>query len=612
MCGIAGWIDWNFDLTTKRDILEKMLEPLSCRGPDAEGIWVSPTASLAHRRLIVIDPEGGGQPMTCQYGENTYAIVYNGELYNTPELRKDLIVRGHSFRSRSDTEVLLKSFVEWGESCVEHLNGIFAFAIWDDAQQSLFLARDRLGVKPLFYSRQDHGLLFASEIKGLIQHPMISTEVDSEGLNEVFAIGPARTPGCGVFRGINELKPGFSATFDHNGLRPRQYWSLKSYPHTDDIETTVYKIKELFYDAVSRQLVSDFPVCTLLSGGLDSSGITAVAVLALEEASKGPVDTYSIDYKENERHFTRSDFQPDPDTPWAKRVSQFLGTRHHMILLDTPDLVNSLPAAMYARDLPGMADVDSSLLLFSRKIKKDARVAVSGECADEIFGGYPWFHWDITDSTTFPWAPRLKERLSILSPELLSYTKPKAYVEARYREALNEVPRLPGEDPSDARAREITYLTLTRWMPTLLDRKDRMSMAAGLEIRVPFCDHRLVEYAWNIPWKMKCWDKREKGLLRRALSGILPKDVIARKKSPYPKTHNPDYLAATRGQLEQILDDPTSPLLPLINSTVLKEFIRSEKDLDVPWFGQLMKAPQLFAYLLQMDLWLREYQISLA
>lgn len=611
MCGIAGWIDWEVDLTQQRPILEAMAETLSFRGPDAAGTWLSPSAALTHRRLIVVDPEGGGQPMIRRRGDRTYVITYNGELYNTPELRRELEARGHTFRTRSDTEAVLIAFMEWGKACVEHLNGIFAFAIWSEADRSLFLARDRLGVKPLFYTQRGSAFLFGSELKAILAHPAVQPEVDAEGLAEVFVMGPARTPGHGVFRGIAEVRPGHYLVYDRNGIHASQYWALESRPHTDDIKNTAARVRELLQDTVERQLVSDVPVCVLLSGGLDSSAITAFAAGAFQRAGFGPLHTYSVDYVDNDRHFRPNQFEPNSDTPWVWQVSEFLETHHHSVIIDTPELVESLTTAVRARDLPGMADVDSSLYLFCREIKKEATVALSGEVADEVFGGYPWFRREeVTASGTFPWARMLKERMHLFSAELLERIRPEDYIAERYREAQAEVPRLPGEDPFEARMREISYLSITRFMPTLLDRKDRMSMAVGLEVRVPYCDHRLVEYVFNIPWTMKRCDQMEKGILRRAMVGILPDDVLTRRKSPYPKTHNPSYLEAVRDRVLHILDDPSSPCFPLINTDAICAFALSNTAaINLPWFGQLMSGPQLLAYLIQIDTWLREYRV---
>lgn len=611
MCGITGWVDREIDFNKDRAVLESMTATLINRGPDDVGYWYSRRVALGHRRLSVVDPAGGGQPMIRQLGEQTFVIVYNGELYNTPELRRELELRGYTFSTHSDTEVLLTSYIEWGPQCVKRFNGIFAFAIWNEAEQSLFMARDRMGVKPLFYARRGDTFIFGSELKALLAHPKIRPEVDTDGLAEIFALGPARTPGHGVFKDVYELRPGYCLIFNDKGIHISRYWSLISKPHEDDLNTTIEKVRELLEDSISRQLVADVPVCTLLSGGLDSSALSAFAAMAYQKKGREPLHTYSVDYLGNDRYFQANAYQPNADAPWIKRMVDYLGTRHRYVTVDTPALVDALKTAVLARDLPGMADVDSSLYLFCREIKKEATVALSGECADEVFGGYPWFHREEDlKANTFPWSRSLQHRLKLLSPELRDQIKPEEYVANRYRETLNEVPRLPGESPAEARWREMFYLNMVWFMQNLLDRKDRMSMATGLEVRVPFCDHRLVEYVWNIPWSMKNYGGREKGLLRLALNGILPEDVLERRKSPYPKTHNPSYLSAVRGLVQDILNDPSSPLLQLIDVPTVRAMAECDSDsFNRPWFGQLMTGPQLFAYLYQVNIWLQEYKV---
>ncbi|KLU58830.1 asparagine synthetase [glutamine-hydrolyzing] 3 [Peptococcaceae bacterium CEB3] len=623
MCGIVGWVDWERDLRSEKETLVKMTQKLTPRGPDDEGHWVSPHVAFGHRRLVVIDPEGGRQPMLRRQGENACVLAYNGELYNTEDLRRELSALGYSFRGHSDTEVLLTAYLAWGPASVERFNGIFAFAIWDEARERLFLARDRLGVKPLFYYEDGKRFLFASEIKALLANSQIRPRVDSQGLAEIFLIGPARTPGEGIYRGMHELKPGHLLFFSRQGLTTQPYWVLPNHAHRDDPETTVRKVRELFLDTVRRQLISDVPIGTLLSGGLDSTAITAVAAQVQAEEGKGALKTFSVDYVDNDKYFQANDFQPNPDAPWIERVVRLLRTEHHPSCFDTPELADALISAVQARDLPGMADIDSSLLLFCRDIKSQITVGLSGECADEVFGGYPWFHRaEALQATTFPWSLHTDNRLEVLSPELIQLLRPEEYLEYRYSQALAEIPPqeedgtkklTPEEKAREQRLREISYLTLTRFMPTLLDRKDRMSMATGLEIRVPFCDHRLVEYVWDIPWSIKMLAGREKGLLRQALAGLLPEDILWRKKSPYPKTHHPAYLKAVSTWLSRILADRSSPLLPLVNVPALRALIEISSTLPSgrPWFGQLMDTPQMFAFLIQVDSWLRTNKVEI-
>ncbi|MGZ9585213.1 asparagine synthase (glutamine-hydrolyzing) [Paenibacillus marinisediminis] len=612
MCGITGWIDWNRDLTQHTIALEKMTETLASRGPDASGTWIAGSCAFGHRRLSVIDPENGAQPMIRQHESGLYSIVYNGELYNFIELRAELASYGYPFLTNCDTEVLLYAYIHWKEHCVERFNGIFAFAIWDEREQKLFMARDRLGVKPLFYSEGNGWLAFGSEPKALLQHPDVHPEIGAEGIAEIFLVGPARTPGHGVYKSMLELRPGHTLTFDRDGKHVAAYWQLRSIEHEHDAEETARAVRELLIDTVERQLISDVPVCTLLSGGLDSSALTALTVQSYNRRGMGRIDTYSIDYVDNDLFFQAHAFQPNADEPWIRRMVEELNTNHHWVKFDTPELIAALEHAVQVRDMPGMTDIDSSLYLFCRQIKEGATVALSGEAADEVFGGYPWFHReDALNANTFPWALATKLRLSLLKPDIAESIKGEQYVADRYAEALNEVPRLPGEDHAAARMRVMSYLNITRFMPTLLDRKDRMSMGSGLEVRVPYTDHRLVEYVYNIPWGIKTYGGREKGILRKALEGILPDDVLYRKKSPYPKTHNPSYLHAVRTLALERLSDSSSPLHTFINADRIREIAASEEaSSHLPWFGQLMSGPQLFAYLLQVDYWLRTYKVK--
>ncbi len=612
MCGILGVVDLYDSSALQKKIITNMLNTLTHRGPDAQGMWTSNSAIICHRRLIVIDPVGGIQPMIKKKCGAPFVLSYNGELYNTSEIRNTLKSLGHNFDTNSDTEVLLESFLEWGPSCVLHLNGIFAFALWDDENKSLFLVRDRFGVKPLFYSLCNTSFIFASEIKAILAHPQMKAEVTCEGLAEIFVLGPSRTPGISVFKNIFEVKPGYYLQYDKDGIVSYKYWSLKSKIHTDDLNDTLYKTRFLVEDSIKRQLVSDVPVCTFLSGGLDSSLITAIAAKHYSESNLGTLNTFSIDYKDNDIHFTPSTFQPSPDSEWVKVVSDHFNTNHHYIYFDTPELVDSLSCALIAKDLPGMTDIDSSLWLFCREIRKSAVVALSGECADEIFGGYPWFNReDLLNLDTFPWIRSLDERLKVLSPDLIELINPYEYIKKRYMETLRDVPHLESENHLEKKRREIFYLNIVWFMQTLLDRKDRMSMAHGLEVRVPYCDHRLLEYVWNIPWNFKMLNGREKGLLRKAFEGVLPDSVLYRKKSPFPKTHNPTYEEAVKKWLSEIINNNNSPIMPLINIENLKSLLAAKSDYSKPWFGQLMAMPQLFAYLIQINIWLEKYNISI-
>ncbi|QDQ00680.1 asparagine synthase (glutamine-hydrolyzing) [Lysinibacillus fusiformis] len=609
MCGITGWASFRKDLRNSDQILKSMTQTLNKRGPDDENTWCSEHIAFGHRRLAVIDLIGGKQPMKKTHDGVNYVITYNGELYNTEEIRKELHKRGHIFTTHSDTEVLLTAYIEWKEQCVDYLNGIFAFGVWDEAAQSLLLCRDRLGVKPLYYTEQQDGLLFASEVKALLAHPTVQPIVNTEGLANIMALGPSRTPGKSLFQNINELRPGYAMRFSREGVRVWQYWQLQSKKHEESLEETIDQVRFLLTDAIERQLVSDVPICTFLSGGLDSSIITGIAANTFQQQNKGKLHTYSIDYEDNERFFNPHSFQVSTDTYWIQKMKETFDTTHHAEEISQQQLIDLLIEAVVVRDSPGMADVDSSLLWFCREIKRDFTVALSGECADEIFGGYPWF---TETSTGFPWIRSLPERTAMLREEWREKLSVEAYAQQVYAQTISEVPRLDGENNEESKRREMFYLNMVWFMQTLLERKDRMSMGASLEVRVPFADHRLVEYAWNIPWEMKNLGGKEKGLLRKAMEHLLPEEVLYRKKNPYPKTYHPVYTTGVQKWLRDILNDKNSILHELFEREKLLELIKTGGNaFKAPWYGQLMAGPQLLAYLGQIHVWFEHYNIQL-
>ncbi len=612
MCGITGWVNFQRNLRMEKETVKAMADTLSKRGPDDTNIFIMDAVGFGHKRLVVVDAQGGVQPMTRKLGSYSFTICYNGELYNTEEIRKQLLSRGYIFQGHSDTEVLLTAYMEWREQCVDYLNGIFAFAVWDEEKEQLFMARDRLGVKPLFYRLHQNDFMFASELKAILAHPTVKTEVNEEGLSEIFGLGPSRTPGHGIFVGINELRPAHALTFSKQGMKKWRYWNVKSKIHRHSLNETVTNIRELFTDAVTRQLVSDVPVCTFLSGGVDSSAITAIAANSFQKEGKS-LTTYSIDYEGNEQHFKANDFQPNADNLFIKKMSETFQTNHQHCVISQEKLADYLIEAVLVRDLPGMADVDSSLLWFCREIKKDFVVSLSGECADEIFGGYPWFYReDDLKRGGFPWMRSLDARIDLLNDYWKEKLQLHDYVEERFRETVKEVPKLESENQADSKRRELFYLNMIWFMTTLLERKDRMSMGASLEVRVPFADHRLVEYVWNIPWEMKNYQNREKGILRLALEGLLPNEVLYRKKSPYPKTHHPLYTEIIQKRLATILEDKSSPLYEFFDAKKLQQLVQSQgKSFSTPWFGQLMTAPQLLAHLMQIHIWFTHYKINI-
>ncbi|MFI0938674.1 asparagine synthase (glutamine-hydrolyzing) [Streptomyces sp. NPDC021020] len=555
MCGITGWVGYRRDLTAHGHVLDAMTETMACRGPDARGAWTARHAALGHRRLAVIDLPGGAQPMHIDTDDGPVAMVYSGEAYNYTELRAELRSRGHRFTTASDTEVVLHGYLEWGEAVAERLNGMYALAVWDARTDRLVMIRDRMGIKPFYFAETDDGVVFGSEPKAILANPLCRPVVDLDGLRELFTF--AKTPGRAVWKDIRELRPGHLAVVDAAGVRERAYWQLEATEHTDDRETTVRRVRELLEDVIARQLVADVPRCTLLSGGLDSSAMTALAALRLA-ADGETVRSFAVDFPDQERHFRPVDISPTQDTPYVHAVAEHVRCDHQDVVLGGADLASPevRRAAVGARDLPvGIGDRDNSLYLLFRAIRERSTVALSGESADEVFGGYPWFHDERRDADTFPWLAGggAFDSEGVLAPDLRAALDLPGYLADQYRTAVAATPRLDGETGLERRMREVCHLHLTRMVQALLDRKDRMSMAVGLEVRVPFCDHRLVEYVFNTPWSLKTFDGREKSLLRAATRDLLPPSVADRKKSGYPGTFDPAYVSAVQQQALDLL-----------------------------------------------------------
>lgn len=609
MCGIAGIITKHEDLSDNIKMLSDMSKTLIKRGPDENGIFIDHNTALIHRRLVVIDKKNGKQPMICGRNGEKYVIVYNGELYNTGELRSELKRKGYTFKGHSDTEVVLKMYIEYGEKCAEKLNGIFAFAVYELRAKRIFLCRDKVGVKPLFYSETDGSLIFGSEIKAILKSGKIKPVIDENGLYEIFFLGPARTAGSGVFKNINELLPGEYAFFSEGKLTKHRYFKLNAREFTDTPKQAAEKVRFLLTDAIEKQLVSDVPLCFFLSGGLDSSIITKTASNYYRKHNMQNAVTYSVEYRDNLKYFEKSLYQPTADDGYIKLMSKDACTTHREVILNNRELAEALYPSVEARDLPGYVDIDSSLLLFCREIKKDYTVALSGECADELFGGYPWYHnKDILFEDNFPWSRSQKIRRSILTEGILPNGED--YVRQKYLDTVNATDKLKNDSELTSRMREMFSLNYYWFMQCLLERKDRCSMYSSLEVRVPFCDYRLVEYAYNMPWEIKAYNGREKGIVRKAFEDILPYDIAWRKKSPYPKTHNPEYMKICSKKVIDILNKKTA-LTQLLSKNGIMNIIENPDKISSPWYGQLMKAPQILAYIIELDYWFNKYKVDI-
>ena len=615
MCGIAGFFSTKREYTAKeayyKKILGDMRSALIPRGPDSNGSVLYDHCGLSHTRLSIIDLEDGLQPMTRRIDGFSYSIVYNGELYNTKELRQDLQNKGWRFDTTSDTEVILLSFLHYGSDFVNRLDGIFAFAIFDERHQKLLLYRDSFGVKPLFYTVQKDEIIFASEIKALFCHTACKACVDRKGLCEILGVGPARIPGSGVYQGICEVEPGCYISCSIFGIRRTNYWHLTSHTHEDSYEKTIAKTKELVESAVTRQMVSDVPICTFLSGGIDSSLVSSICSEQLQKKGE-KLTTFSFDFDGNEKYFQANAFQPSQDRPYVDQMVSYLGSDHHYLSCDYQKQADLLEESVRAHDLPCMADIDSSLLYFCREVSKTQKVVLTGECADEVFGGYPWFHrQEFLEKETFPWTPDLAPRKELLRKEVVEKLQLDAFVQEAYDQAVCQIETLPTENEMETNRRRIGYLNIRFFMQTLLNRMDRTSMHWGLEARVPFADRALVEYIFNVPWEMKAKEGLVKNILRQSSIGKLPDEILFRKKSPYPKSYHPYYEKMLGSRLQSVLEDSSAPILQLIDRKKTECFIKSVKDYGKPWYGQLMAGPQMIAYLLQINSWLKEYHVTL-
>ncbi|MBB6113853.1 asparagine synthase (glutamine-hydrolyzing)/amidotransferase [Rahnella inusitata] len=610
MCGITGWVDFNNRYFDRTYFVQAMTESLAHRGPDGQGVWNDKYASLGHQRLAIIDIEHGAQPMEDRgFNGNHAVIAFNGQVFNFQELRRDLQGLGYHFDTTSDTEVLLKGYLHWQENIVHHLNGMYAVAIWDCQRNQLFMFRDRMGIKPLYYALTESGVIFASEPKALFVSGVVQPSISRNGFCEILDM--LKTPECTVYDGVFEVRPGTMLIFDKNGFQKETYWALEAREHVDSLETTIDTVRTLLTDTVSRQIVSDVPVCSLLSGGLDSSAVTAMAAKSLPS---GYLPSFSIDFSHNIETFQADGVRGAADAPFARMLAQHAGTRHTELLLRSEDMLNESvrQKVLRAVDAPPAywGDMWPSLYLLFRELKTHSSVALSGEGADEIFGGYQWFRNPAArDADTFPWLTAGSARyfggLQLLSRDFVTSLEREDYRAECYSKAVKEVPTLPGENDIDWRMRKTSYLAITRFLPTLLDRNDRMSMAVGVEVRVPFCDHRLVEYVFNTPWEMKSFDGREKSLLRAATRHLLPDGIVNRIKTPYPATQDGAYENGLRVELGTIIENNRSPVYELIDREKIISLLKRESsEISQPYNRGSIEM------VLWMHRWLNEYQVN--
>lgn len=618
MCGIAGWVDFRRDLTQELPTLRAMTDSLADRGVDDQGLWVRDSAGLGHTRTAIIDLPGGAQPLIAEEdGLPIAVIVYNGEVYNFKQLRTELRARAHRFRTRSDTEVVLRAYLEWGADCAKRLEGIFAFGIWDLRREELVLVRDRLGVKPLYYTGLAEGILFGSEPKALLANPLVRPVVAVEGLQKLFAT--AKKPGQAVFQDMREVRPGHTLTVGRGGMVDRTYWALQARPHTDDIDATVTKVRSLLEDIVLRELVADVPLCMALSGGLDSSAITAIASRWRWRLDGERVRTFVTTFDDYAKNFQPDDVRFAPDEPYAAEIARQLKSDHVNITLSTRDLMDPQTrlAVLRAQDMPTtLGDMDTSNYLTSREIKTHSTVALAGEVADEIFGGYNWMlNPDLRTADVFPWvanetrqpgSPKGQGR-GLFDHGLMEKLDLSSYYADHYHQTLAQAPHQEDESSEEHRMRSIGYATLTWWLPMLLDRGDRLSMAHGLELRVPYADHRLVEYLYNTPWSFKTFDGREKSILRAAVRDLVPQSILERTKSPWPVTQDPAYTQMLHDELSALVGDATSAALPLLDIDAVHRTLDHPSGIAHDWPSRMN-----IEMVLQFNSWLTHYNVELA
>ena len=598
---IAGVLEMN----ANEAAINKMILSMERRAKGAAIVYTSGGYTLLSR-----DGDNGDEGIVSVYwaGEK-YTICFDGRIYNKNELYGQLIKKGFPLIGKSDEEIMLFSYICWREEMMKMINGEFASVILCERENRVFLVRDRMGINPLFYLSLNEGIIFASEIKTILAFPGVEPQLDVQGISELLLLGPGRIPGNGVFRGIFEIKPGFFGIYQDGNLKLHRYWQLRDHIHEDDFEKTAEKVRSQIYDSVRNHLTAQTSVGTMLSGGLDSSIISAICARECD-AKDQQLHTFSLDYKNNTQFFLPGRFQPDSDTQYIQIMQEALDSHHHWTILTPEDLVEGLQDAMIARDLPGMADVDSSLLSFIKSIKPYSSVVLSGECADELFCGYPWYRdADMRDIIGFPWANTLNERARFLQGWILDQINPKEFVLDHYYHTIHHADILPENSPQDKRMKELMNLNISWFMQTLLERGERMGSHYGVDIRVPFCDYKIAEYAYSIPWTFKDYKGREKGLLRECMRGLLPDAVLFRKKSPFPKTHDPHYLELVSNLLKEVIQDKQSRILQIVKPESLEVLLST--DFSWPWYGQLMQRPQIIAYMLQINLWLKHYSLHI-
>lgn len=595
-----------------RDTIHKMSEALIKRGPDHQEYHLFTHGAFCHNALFSgsIHPQipCKTQPVTKRLCNNIYTLFYDGYVTNLIELKKKLEEEGEDTADLSQEELLLFAFQTYGPEFVKQLDGAFALVVYDETKNLIYLFRDQLGLRPLYYMFIDKTLIFASEPKGIFAYPNITPTVTREGLNEIFSMGPARSLGKSAFKNLFELKAGHFLVYGRDQMYEECYHQFRFREHTDSYPDTVDHVNELLGRSIEVLSYTDSAPASLLSGGLDSSVITAE--LVKRNSDDNSVKTFSFDFIGSRQHFKANNFQPSLDAPYVHQMADALRTDHTTLVCGNTEQYEYLKQSVIAHDLPAMGDIDSSLLYFCEKIAPSHHTIFTGECADELFAGYPWYHKaEMYEADTFPWSIDTSPRKELLNNDFISVLDMDSYIHEQYQHACAEIFYPDSKDASLLHSKTM-YLTMRYFMQTLVNRTDRAASANSLDIRVPFADFSLAEYLFNVPYEMKAKDGEVKHLLREYAKGLLPEEIRVRRKSPYPKTYDPGYEALLSTALLKVISDSNSPLLEFVDKNKVYSFCQNTKDYGRPWYGQLMAGPQLMAYYLQINYWLQKYQIK--
>lgn len=617
MSSIAGFFHPNLTFPKDNENCNKTIQAMSDalikRGPDSKNIHVFPHGRFCHNalrcELLHPDIPCGMQPFTGHFHKNSYTLLYDGMITNLPELKYEMEKESVLTDKLTQEELLLCAFLHYGPDFVKKLSGAFAIAVYDERKNLLYLFRDQLGLRPLFYTLTKRMLVFASEPKGLFAYPGITPALDDRGLNELLSMGPAHTPGNGIFHNISEVKPGHYICYGSRHLFTERYHQFRIKEHTDSYNDTLDHIKELLDHSIKVFSDTNAPSASLLSGGLDSSFISAKLAALSPDV---PIDTYAFDFAGSSKFFQANSFQPALDAPYVQKMQESLQSHHESLTCGNGELFEYLEASVTAHDMPAMADVDSSLIYFCSQIAPNHSIVFTGECADELFCGYPWYHrQEMYEASTFPWTRDISLRNELLREDLTDRLQMENYIHTQYMASCNEIGLNGMDTPPELLHRKTFYLTVRYFMQTLADRMDRAAGCCSINARMPFADLALAEYLFNIPYTMQTKDGEVKHLLRCCATGVLPEDIRCRKKSPYPKTYDPGYESFLVAALQKVIADDNSPLLSLVDAKKLQAFCYNPKDLGKPWFGQLMAGPQLLAYYLQINYWITKYGIKI-